>query len=41
MKNFLTSLTAILLVIWYSLSVIGFDVHTCIGSGETYVATVI
>ena len=41
MKNLLTSLTAVLLVIWYSLSVIGFDVHTCIGSGETYVATVI
>lgn len=41
MKNLLTSLTAVLLVIWYSLSVIGFDVHTCSGSGETFVATVI
>ena len=41
MKNLLTSLTAVLLVIWYSLSVIGFDVHTCSGSGESYVTTVI
>ena len=40
MKNVFTSLTAILLVIWYSLSVIGFDVHTCSGSGRTYIATV-
>lgn len=40
MKNVLTSLTAIMLVVWYSLSVIGFDVHTCRGSGETYIATV-
>ena len=40
MKNVFTSLTAILLVVWYSLSVIGFDVHTCSGSGETYIATV-
>ena len=29
------------MLIWYSLSVIGFDVHTCSGSGETYIATVI
>ena len=40
MKNVFTSLTAILMVVWYSLSVIGFDVHTCSGSGETYIATV-
>ena len=41
MKNVVTSVTAFLLVIWYSLSVIGFDVHTCSDSGESYVATVI
>ncbi len=41
MKNVLTSMTALLLVIWYSLSVIGFDVHTCSSSGNTYIATVI
>ena len=40
MKNVLTSLTAIMLVVWYSLSVIGFDVHTCSDSGQTYIATV-
>lgn len=39
MKNVLTSISALLLVIWYSLSVIGFDVHTCSTSGETYIAT--
>ena len=41
MKNVFTSITALLLVIWYSLSVIGFDVHTCSSSGNTYIATVI
>lgn len=40
MKNVLTSVAAMLLVVWYSLSVIGFDVHTCNGSGRTYIATV-
>ena len=30
-----------MLVIWYSLSVIGFDVHTCSGSGKIFIATVI
>ena len=39
MKNVLTSISAVLLVVWYSLSVIGFDVHTCSGSGKTYIAT--
>lgn len=41
MKKVFTSITALLLVIWYSLSVIGFDVHTCSSSGNTYIATVI
>ena len=41
MKNVFTSLTAILLVVWYSLSVIGFDVHTCSGSGKAFIATVV
>lgn len=40
MKNLLTSLSALLLVVWYSLSIIGFDVHTCTASGEVYIATV-
>ena len=41
MKNVFTYMTALLLVIWYSLSVIGFDVHTCSSNGDTYIATVI
>ena len=41
MKNVFTNVSAIVLVLWYSLSVIGFDVHTCSGSGKTFIATVI
>lgn len=40
MKKILTDVTALLLVLWYSLSVIGFDVHTCSDSGDAYIATV-
>ena len=40
MKKAFTSVSALLLVVWYSLSVIGFDVHTCNASGETYIATI-
>ncbi len=35
------NISALLLVLWYSLSVIGFNVHTCNRSGERYIATVI
>lgn len=28
-----------LLVVWYSMSIIGFDVHTCSGSGRSFVAS--
>jgi len=41
MKNAPTKIAAMLLVMWYSLSVIGFNVHTCSESGETFIATVI
>lgn len=41
MKDLLTKCAAAVLVLWYSLSVIGFDVHTCSGSGRTFIATVI
>lgn len=41
MKNLLTKCAAVVLVLWYSLSVIGFDVHTCSGSGKTFIATII
>ena len=39
MKNVFTYFVAAFMLVWYSLSVIGFDVHTCNGSGETYIAT--
>ncbi len=39
MKRTLTYLSAMLLVIWYSLSIIGFNVHTCKGSGRVFVTT--
>ena len=41
MKKVLVKISALVLVIWYSFSVIGFDVHTCSGSGQTFIATVI
>ena len=41
MKNVVTYCVAAFMVLWYSLSVIGFDVHTCNGSGKTFIATVI
>lgn len=31
---------AALLVVWYSLSIIGFDVHSCTKTGETFVASI-
>ena len=40
MKGLLTKITAMLLVVWYSMSIIGFDIHTCSGSGESFVVTV-
>ena len=40
MKKVFTSVAAVLLGLWYLLSVIGFDVHTCTSSGETFIATV-
>lgn len=39
MKKFLMNMSAALLVVWYCLSIIGFGVHTCISSGETFIAT--
>lgn len=32
-------ISAFMLVIWYCMSIIGFDVHTCKGSGESFVVT--
>ena len=37
MKNVLMKISAIALVIWYCLSIIGFDVHTCSETGDSFV----
>lgn len=39
MKKLATKLSAFLLMIWYCISIIGFDVHTCSDSGRSFVAT--
>ncbi len=39
MKNMAIRILAALLTIWYSMSIIGFDVHTCKGSGHSFVVT--
>ncbi len=39
MKALLIKLSAMLMVLWYSMSIIGFDVHTCNGSGKSFIAT--
>ena len=39
MKRFLMNISAAILVVWYCMSIIGFDVHTCMSSGRTFVAT--
>lgn len=39
MKKFLMNISAALLVVWYCMSIIGFDVHTCMSSGRTFIVT--
>lgn len=39
MKDALMKIAALLLVLWYCMSIIGFDVHTCHASGRSFVAT--
>ena len=39
MKKLLMKISAVLLIVWYCMSIIGFDVHTCVGSGRTFIAT--
>ena len=39
MKGIMMKICAVLLAVWYCMSIIGFDVHTCNGSGRTFVAT--
>ena len=38
MKKFLMNISAALLVVWYCMSIIGFDVHTCMSSGNIFIA---
>lgn len=35
----LMKICTVLLVVWYCMSIIGFDVHTCMGSGRVFVTT--
>ena len=39
MKGIVTKVIALMLLVWYSMSVIGFGVHTCSGTGESFVVT--
>lgn len=39
MKGAIIKILAVLLTVWYSMSIIGFDVHTCKGSGRSFVTT--
>ncbi len=41
MRNLIVKTFAALLLVWYSMSIIGFDVHTCNGSGRSFVVTFI
>lgn len=39
MRKMLVKYMSALLVVWYSLSIIGFDVHSCKSTGEVFVAS--
>lgn len=39
MRKMFVKYASVLLVLWYSLSIIGFDVHSCKSTGEVYVAS--
>ena len=39
MKNVVMKISALLLSVWYCLSIIGFDVHTCSSEGVSHVMT--
>ncbi len=39
MKQVIIKMLAVMLTVWYSMSIIGFDVHTCSGSGRSFVVT--
>lgn len=39
MKNMAVKISAFIVALWYCVSIIGFDVHHCAGSGRSFVAT--
>ena len=39
MKGVMTKVTALMLIVWYLMSIIGFGVHTCNGSGKSFVVS--
>ena len=39
-KDFLIRITAVAVCLWYSLCIMGFDLHTCTSAGHTYVSSV-
>lgn len=39
MKGLMSKICAMLLVLWYCMSIVGFDMHVCKASGRTYVTT--
>lgn len=41
MKNAVKKYCSVLVALWYCVSVIGFDVHTCTGSGRSFLANFI
>lgn len=41
MKNVMMKYVSVLMVVWYCLSIIGFDVHSCAKTGERFVASAI
>lgn len=41
MKTVALKISSALMIVWYCFSIIGFDIHTCKGSGETFIATFI
>lgn len=39
MRNVVIKVVAVLLAVWYLMSIVGFDVHTCNGSGRSFIAS--
>lgn len=41
MKKFCTKYLSVILSVWYVMSIIGFDIHSCVSTGEKFVTTAI